>query len=639
MGASPRICLTGILLILQIYLSAQEKAATIINAPIPDSLTKGADAVCLLNEKVIEIISTSKMTVRDRNIYTILNRNAEHLAHYAKGYDKLININSVNGRLFNERGVEIKSFKKKDMSDYTADGIAFVSDERMKVASFGYNTFPYTVEFEEEDEQNGTMNLPDWVPPRSENMSVKLSRFIVTVPTDYKFRTKQFFMDIQPVVTQGNGKTTYTWEIRNLPVTPKEPLAVSSEYYDPVMLLGPNEFELEGYRGNGSTWEEYGKFYASLYRGRDVIPDDLKRQVHLLTDNINDPYKKISALYDYLQKNTHYVLISFGIGGWQPYDASYVAKNKYGDCKALSNFMVALLKEAGIKGYPVTIYGGVYETNFVADFPSHQSNHIICMVPLKQDTVWLECTSQSNPPGYLGIFTCNRYGLMVDENGGKLVHTPRYGYKDNTSTRKILASMDMEGNLRIKSETDYRALKYDDYMDLTHDHSKNEQLEHLKGSLGLSTYTINSFHYTEDNSFRLPVIHETLDITASGYARVTGKRIFIDPDILQKSDIHFPEENERKLDFLVKDEFRESDSVDITIPAGYTTESKPKNLLLETQYGKFQVQIEIRDDRILYYRHFDQYLGHYAAAQLNSIRDFYNGIYAADRTQIVLVKK
>ncbi len=139
MGASLRICLTGILLILQIYLSAQEKAATYINAPTPDSLTKGADAVCLLNETVIEILSTSKMTIRERNIYKILNRNAEHLAHYATGYDKLTNINYVYGRLFNERGVEIKSFKKKDMSDQTDDGDAFVSDERMKVASLNYN--------------------------------------------------------------------------------------------------------------------------------------------------------------------------------------------------------------------------------------------------------------------------------------------------------------------------------------------------------------------------------------------------------------------------------------------------------------------------------------------------------------------
>ena len=616
MGASLRICLTGILLILQIYLSAQEKAATFINVPISDSLTKGADAVCLLDEKVIEILSTSKMTVHNRKIYTILNRNAESLAQYVTGYDKLKNINNVYGRLFNERGSEIKSFKKKDMSDYTADGDAFVSDERMKVASFIYNTYPYSVEFEEEDEDLGTMYLPNWIPPRSEKMSVRLSRFIVTVPSDYKFRTRQFFMDIQPVVTQSKNKTTYTWEIRNLPATPNEPMAVSSNYYNPMMLLGPYDFELEGYRGNGSTWEDYGKFYASLYRGRDVLPEDLKQQVHQLTDNINDPYKKISILYDYLQKNTHYVLIMFGIGGWQPYDASYVAKNKYGDCKALSNFMVALLKEAGMKArYPVTIHAGENETNFVSDFPSHQSNHIICMVPVKQDTVWLECTSQSNPPGYLGAFTCNRYGLMVDDNGGRLVHTPRYEGKDNSSTRKISALLDMEGNLRIKSETDYKALKYDDYMDLIHDHSKNEQLDILKRSLGLSTYNVNSFKYSEDNSLRLPVIHETLDITASGYARVTGKRIFIDPDILQKSTIQFPEENERKLDFLVKDEFRESDSVEILIPAGYTTESKPKDLLLETQYGKFQVRTEVRDNRILYYRNFDQYLGHYAAAQ------------------------
>ena len=221
-----------------------------------------------------------------------------------------------------------------------------------------------------------------------------------------------------------------------LPVIPEEPFAVSQEYYDPLMLVGPTDFEMEGYKGNLSTWQEYGKFYYSLYKGRDVLPDDLKKQVHILTDNLKDPYKKIAVLYDYLQKNTHYVLIMFGIGGLQPYDAGYVAKNKYGDCKALSNFMVALLKEAGIRGYPVTIWGGEEVREFVPDFPSHQANHIICAVPVQNDTVWLECTSQSLPPGYLSAFTANRYGLLVNENGGTLVHTPAYLLKDNTSIRK-----------------------------------------------------------------------------------------------------------------------------------------------------------------------------------------------------------
>ena len=375
-------------------------------------------------------------------IYTILNEKAEHLARYVSTYDKCPRINYANGTLYNAEGKEIRHFKKKDMSDFTKEGAAFVSDERMKVSGFTYKIYPYTVDFEEEDEMAGTYYIPRWNPQRSEKISLGVSRYILTAPLDYKVRLKLINADIKPVITENKDKKTYVWEIRNLPVIPEEPFSISPEYFDPMMLVGPTDFELEGYKGNISTWQDYGKFYYNLYKGRDNLPDDLKQQVHRLTDNLNDPYKKIAALYDYLQKNTHYVLIMFGIGGLQPYDAAYVAKNKYGDCKALSNFMVALLKEAGIKGYPVAIWGGEEVSEFIPDFPSHQSNHIICAVPVEKDTVWLECTSQSLPPGYLGAFTANRYGMLVSENGGYLVHTPAYLLKDNTSTRKISAVLD-----------------------------------------------------------------------------------------------------------------------------------------------------------------------------------------------------
>ena len=128
----------------------------------------------------------------------------------------------------------------------------------------------------------------------------------------------------------------------------------------------------------------------------------MKTQVHALTDHLPDPYKKIQVLY--ILPSEKYALCLDHIWDWRvaTYDAEYVARNKYGDCKALSNFMIALLKEAGIKGYPVTIWGGEDEREFVTDFPSHQSNHIICAVPVEKDTVWLECTDQFLPAGYLG---------------------------------------------------------------------------------------------------------------------------------------------------------------------------------------------------------------------------------------------
>ena len=81
MGDKLRICLTGLCLLLQIYLYAQEKTENIIHQNIPDSLTRDADAVCRLDETEVEVKSPGKIIVRERYIYTILNEQAEHLAN------------------------------------------------------------------------------------------------------------------------------------------------------------------------------------------------------------------------------------------------------------------------------------------------------------------------------------------------------------------------------------------------------------------------------------------------------------------------------------------------------------------------------------------------------------------------------
>ena len=73
--------------------------------------------------------------------------------------------------------------------------------------------------------------------------------------------------------------------------------------------------------------------------------------------------------------------------------------------------MVAMLKEVGIKAYYTTIKAGQNATDIDVDFPSHQSNHIIVAVPNNHDTLWLECTDQTNPFGYLGTFTGDRKAL------------------------------------------------------------------------------------------------------------------------------------------------------------------------------------------------------------------------------------
>ncbi|HTQ27076.1 MAG TPA: DUF3857 domain-containing protein, partial [Puia sp.] len=538
-------------------------------AAIPDSLKRHAKAVVTYSERIYEIKSPGKARLQERHVYTILDESANEYGRYRSYYDKFTSITSISARLFDASGHEIRHAKRKDMQDVAGDGDeSLVSDTRYLLHDFYWKTYPYTVEYAEEDDINGILGIDGWYPQGSPDLSVLYNKYVIITPSDYVLRYRAYNGCAAPVITESGGKKTYTWEIKNVPAVINEQHVSSWEQAAPYTRIAPSDFEIEGYKGNMSSWENYGKFTYALLQGRDVLPAQIKSKVHELTDPLQDPKQKIAALYEYLQKNTRYISIQLGIGGWQPFDASYVATKRYGDCKALSNYMVALLKEAGIKANSVLIKSGLYEGLPDKSFPCHQFDHVICCVPLQKDTVWLECTDQYLPAGYLSGFTSDRYGLIVDASGGKLARTPKYGLKENLQRRKVNAEVGENGNLTVNVATQYCAMKQDDLTAVINHHSKDQVLEYLKNEIELPTFDITKVDYKQEKDVLPPVLDETLSITASNYAQVSGKRIFVNPNIMTRFDSRLPTETDRKSGVTLYREGRDIDTVEVKIPVG-----------------------------------------------------------------------
>jgi len=185
------------------------------------------------------------------------------------------------------------------------------------------------------------------------------------------------------------------------------------------------------------TWKNFGLWYYKLRKGRDKLPDEAIKEIKNIVSPSDNSEQKVVKLYKYLQSHTRYISVELGIGDWQPFDARYVYNHGYGDCKALSNYMISLLKEEGIKAYPVLIYSGSSVHPLVKDFPSIQFNHVIVYVPLKNDSLWLECASQTDLPGEVDWDIENREALMVTPRGGVLIKLPKSTPTQNTQVRDI----------------------------------------------------------------------------------------------------------------------------------------------------------------------------------------------------------
>ncbi|MFT4092560.1 MAG: DUF3857 domain-containing protein [Niabella sp.] len=613
---------------------------------IPESLLKNADMVKRLDELRVEIKSPGKAIYYRHYIYTILNEAAEGYAYFYDYYDKFRSIESISGTLYDAAGNKIKNVKKKDIADETGNsGGHLAYDERYKVHNFYYKNYPYTVEYEVAVTLNGILYLPEWEPAAAPKIAVEKSLFTVTAPKDYELRYKQFRYNGAPVIKDEKSVKTYTWQLSNQTAKKEEDFAPEWDEITTRVLIAPSDFEIAGYKGNMNSWQRFGKFITDLYSGRDVLPVAVKTKVHELTDNLKTDTEKINALYHFLQDNTHYISIQLGIGGWQPLDATYVAEKKYGDCKALSNYMVALLKEAGIKAHNVLIKAGTDEKDILTDFPSNQFNHVVVCVPRKparsgdgSDTTWLECTSQTVSPGYMGNFTGNREALLVDENNSAIVRTPVYAKAQNLQTRTINATIDAEGKLNAKVATLSTGLQQDNLHGIINNTSREEQQKRLRQIFSLPNYDVPAFTYYENKTAAIPGINETMEIISNNYASVTGKRMFVKPNILSTYTAKLNEEETRENDIVYTYAFIDKDTVNISLPEGYKIESMPKPLEISNKFGRYDISYNIDGNMIKMTRSYERNSGRFPASDYKEFVAFYNAIYKADNARMVFVK-
>ncbi len=606
---------------------------------IPDSLKKNADAVKRFEELKVTIKSKSKGVVIHKYAITILNEAGAKFASYQNSYDKLQSLENISGHLYDASGKEIKSVKKKDIADYSAfDNVSLISDNRIKRHNFYYNLYPYTIEYEDEQELNGIFFLPRWDPIEDTRLSVEQSVFYVETPSDFELRIKQFAFNDKPVILINGPKKIYSWKTNNLSALMQEPYQPGWEALSPSVIIAPSQFEIENYPGDMSSWINLGKFINTLNSNRQQLPDNIKVDVHRLTDGLAGSTEKIKILYDYLQKNTRYISIQLGIGGWQPFDANYVATKKYGDCKALSNYMVSLLKEAQVPAKYVLITAGENRTGLRDDFPAPYFNHAIVCVPQLKDSIWLECTSQTVSAGYMGSFTGNRKALLIDDDGGHVVKTPGYKTKENLQIRKVNAVINEEGTLSAKVITRFTGLQQDDVHGLMHEATQEEKKRYLNNTLSLPTYSVENFEFTEIKGM-LPEIIEKLSVTSPNYANITGKRLFIAPNFFNKSSSKLPENNNRKYDLQFNSSYLDEDSIQIAIPANYVVEAMPKEVVIKNAYGAYCIKFNVKDNFINVVRKNERAEGYFSKNEYNSILKFFNDVYTADRGRIVLIKK
>jgi hypothetical protein len=311
----------------------------------------------------------------------------------------------------------------------------------------------------------------------------------------------------------------------------------------------------------------------------------------------------------------------------------------YGDCKALSNYMVALLDAVGIKSHYAMIYGGPNPPPLNVGFPSSQFNHIVVAVPDGKDTLWLECTSQINPFGFPGKFTGDRKAVLVTENGAKVAQTTRYDEKSNTQIRKATVAIQDNGNATAKVSTLYRGLQYENGgLDNVLANQYDEQKKWVQKNTQIPSFEVQSFSMNNHKD-RLPHAKVNIDLSLNRFASVTGKRMFVTANLMNRFTTLPEKITDRKTPVFLRTAYTDIDTVEYSLSESLYPEFVPEPIKHVSRFGEYEASVKLSAGKVIYVRKFIMRRGEYPSTAYSELVEFLKNVNRADNMKLVFLNK
>jgi len=605
---------------------------------INPELMKNANAIIRLGEVNVTLKSSTEMVINKKLIITVLNKQGDKNVDTYLHYDGNLKIKTLEALIFDVFGKQIKKIRKSDFKDVSAvDGGTLYSDSRVKYLEYTPIDYPYTVEFIYETSSDNTAFIPPFYPIDDYYVSVENSSYKLNYPSEVDIRKKEVRIDKLDIENRSKlGELFY--ESKNIKAI--KPEAYSPSFVDivPKVLFASKQFTYEGVSTEVENWEDFGKWvYQDLIKDAyDLNPNTINKIQDLVKDEESD-IGKAKKVYQYVQDKVRYISVQVGIGGWKPFNASEVDRLSYGDCKGLTNYTMSLLKAVNVESNYTLLFAGNSQRNIEREFASMQGNHAILSLPNKGNTIWLECTSQKTPFGFIGDFTDDRDVLVITPDGGEIKHTKKYTTGENTQIINGAYKVMADGSINVQAKVTSKGIQYDDKY-LLDTRTERDLGKHYKNRWDyINNISITKMEMVNDKEHI--EFKEDIAFNASNYLSVINDRMLLAVNVLNRNDYVPDRYRNRKLPLKIKRGFKDVDEVKISIPKGYVVESLPNNKTIESKFGTYKMSLEHKDETTLVYkREFIINDGEFPKEEYAAFRTFYKNVSKSDNAKLILIK-
>jgi hypothetical protein len=623
----------------------------LVGVPLP-SYDEKTDAVLLYSETNVTVLSADRIRTHVREAYKILRPEGRERGVVTVYFNPSRKITNLHGWSIPAQGRDYE-VKDKDAIDYAApaEGGYLIEDTKVRVlrvpAPDPGNIIGYEYEVEEQ---------PFWLQDIWDFQGtdpVRESHYSLQLPPGWVFKTSWLsHAEVKPDEGSGN---VLQWAVRDVKGIRLEPDMPPVEGVAGQMVVSFFPSGGTSQKNEFVNWEGMGSWYGNLISTRMDASEPIKQEVSALVAGKTGQLQKMQAIASFAQHDIRYVAITLGIGGFQPHAAPDVFSHRYGDCKDKATLMRTMLREIGVDSYHVVINAkrGVV----TGEMPAHNGfNHVILAIKLPDDLhdpsliavmqhpklgriLFFDPTNDVTPFGQIGGYLQANYGLMVVPDGGELVELPQQPSAMNSIQRVGKLTLDANGILKGDVEEtrlgDRAAQERWRLRTVTKNADRIKPIESLlAGSLPsfqIVKASLVNFEQT-DQPFGFKYTFES-----DNYAKLAGNLLLVRPRVLGNKSSGILETKEpRKFPLEFEGPSRDTDSFEITLPAGYEVDEVPPPMDADFSFGSYHSKTEADGNVLHYTRSMEIKELSVPVSKMDELKKFYRMIASDERNTAVL---
>lgn len=628
----------------------------LLNAPLPAHDEK-TDAVLLYSEDVLSVQANGKIKSLERRAYKILRPSGKNYGTIRANFDLETKITGMHGWCIPASGKDYE-VKDKDALETALFGVLngeLVSDVRTRLLQIPAADPGNIVGYEIEHEDRPYVLQDEWM--FQQEVPTREARYTLQLPAGWEY--KATFLNYPAVKETLAGSNQWQWVVSDVkPIRPEDEMppwqGVAGQMI--VSFLPPGgAAQNKGFE----TWSDMGRWEETLARGRRDPTPEIKQKVAELTGGSATQLAKMQVLGSFVQRDVRYVAIELGIGGFQPHPAADIFTHRYGDCKDKATLMSSMLKEIGIDSYYVSINTergavkpdsppNIYWFNHeilaihLPDALDDSSLVAIYKHPKLGRLLIFDPTDEMTPFGQLRGPLQENYGLLVTPDGGDLIELPKLASTLNGVRRSAKLALNANGTVSGDvSEVrvgDRAAAQRAALKSVSTDRDKIKPVETLLAN-SLATYRLTKASVTNLNHNEQPFVFD-YSLVAENYAKTAGDLLLVRPRFIGNKSSDLLETKEpRKYPVEFDGPSLDSDTFEITLPAGYEVSDLPPAVDVDYDFASYHSKTETSGNTLKYTRRFEVKEPTVSVAQLATLKKLYRTIAADERNTAVLQPK